>query len=56
MCRIIAIVLLLFSCSLVQAKVWSADDVPMIHLQDRNRYVCDPDEILSDEARGSADI
>ena len=47
--------MLLFSCSLVQAKVWSADDVPMIHLQDRNRYVCDPDDILSDEARDSAD-
>lgn len=56
MCRIITIVLLLFSCSLVQAKVWSADDVPMIHLQDRNRYVCDPDDILSDSARDSADI
>ena len=54
--RLLAMFLLLFSCVIAQARVWSADDVPMVHLQDRNRYVCDPDGILSDQARDSADV
>ncbi len=56
MSRIITVFLLLFYCSIIQAKVWTAEDVPMVHLQDRNRFVCDPDGILSNEARDSADI
>ncbi len=40
----------------VRARVWSADDIPMVHLQDWNRYVCDPDGLLSSAARDSSDI
>lgn len=40
----------------MQAKVWSADDIPMVHLQDRNRYVCDPDGLMSVADRDSADF
>lgn len=37
------------------ATLWSADNLQMVHLQDRNRYVCDPDEVLSQAMRDSAD-
>ena len=40
----------------VSAKVWTADDVPMVHLQDRNRYVCDPEGLMSSSMRDSADV
>lgn len=39
----------------VKGKVWSAEDVPMVHLQDRTQYVCDPDGILSVEGKSLAD-
>lgn len=32
------------------AGVYSAEDVPMVHLQDKNRYVCNPDNILSSDS------
>lgn len=37
------------------ARTWSADDIPMVHLQDRTRYVCDPENLLSSQALASAD-
>lgn len=37
------------------AKVWEAKDVPMVHLSDARRYVCDPDDILSPTERDSID-
>ena len=37
------------------AHVWSADEVPMVHLQDCNRYVCDPEQRLTQEERDSSD-
>ncbi|MDD6553167.1 MAG: TPM domain-containing protein [Prevotellaceae bacterium] len=46
--------LLLFLTSAVQAKVWTAEDVPIAYLQDRTQYLTDPDELVSDEARDSA--
>ncbi len=47
-------VLALISFS-VQARIWTADDVPMVHLEDRTRYVCDPDNLLSQAMRDSSD-
>lgn len=35
--------------------VWTVDNLPMVHLQDARRYVCDPDGLLSVAARDSAD-
>lgn len=32
------------------AGVYTPTNVPMVHLQDRNRYVCNPDRILSEYA------
>ncbi len=37
------------------AREWSADDIPMVHLQDRNRYVSDPDGLLMESMRDSSD-
>ena len=53
--RIFVILLALFALP-VSAKVWTADDVPMVHLQDRNRYVCDPEGLMSSSMRDSADV
>ncbi len=39
----------------VWAEVWSADNIEMVHLKDRTRYVCDPDGILSADVRTASD-
>lgn len=39
----------------VGAATWSADNLDMVHLHDRNRYVCDPDGVLKQALRDSAD-
>ena len=49
------VALLGFRALPVAAKVWTAYEVPMVHLQDRNRYVCDPEGLLSVSVRDSAD-
>ncbi len=38
-----------------RATVWSADNLAMVHLDDRNRYVCDPDGVLTPAQRDTAD-
>lgn len=54
--RLLAIAMLLTFVIRLDAKVWSADDIPMVHLQDKNRYVCDPEHLLSETDRDSADV
>ena len=39
-----------------QQREWTADDLPMVHLQDRTRYVCDPEGIMQQAYRDSADM
>ena len=48
--RIVIAVILVLSTVLASAKVYKPADVSPVHLQDRNRYVCNPDGILSQEA------
>lgn len=48
--RIAIAVLLALSTVLAAAKVYKPADITPVHLQDRNRYVCNPDGILSQEA------
>lgn len=55
-CLLLLLFALLPCVTRMQARVWSADDIPMIHLQDRNRYVCDPDGLMSVADRDSADL
>lgn len=53
----IAVVALLCLCTVsqVQAKVYKPEDVPLVHLQDRTRYVSNPDKILSPQVVASID-
>lgn len=53
--RLFLFIAALLSAISVGAKVWSADDIPMVHLQDKMRYVCDPDGIMDIADRDSAD-
>ena len=54
MCTILPALLL--CCTLgVQAKVYKVDDVPLVHLQDRTRYVSNPDGVLSAAAVATID-
>lgn len=39
----------------VGATTWSVDNLDMVHLHDRNRYVCDPDGVLTPAMRDTAD-
>jgi uncharacterized protein len=39
----------------IYGKVWSADQIPMVHLQDRTKYVCDPDGVLDPETKSESD-
>lgn len=53
--RIVIAVLLVISTILASAKVYKPSDIQPVHLQDRNRYVCNPDGILSGAAVDSID-
>ena len=51
--RILSICLLaVFACvyTSVYAKVHTVADIPMVHLQDRTRYVSNPDSVLGAQA------
>lgn len=55
MIKALLFVLMMFTGMSATARTWSADDIPMVHLQDRYRYVCDPEGLLSQAARDSSD-
>lgn len=54
--RVLLLSMLAAACMSASAKIWSAEDIPMIHLQDRMRYVCDPENLMSRDSRDSADF
>lgn len=56
MCKRLALSLLvmLLPCSILAEK-WTVDALPMVHLQDARRYVCNPDGIMSQAAVDSTD-
>ena len=49
------LVFLLCTVFAAEAKVYKVEDVPMVHLQDRTRYVCNPDGILSTSSVATID-
>lgn len=53
--RISVLLLLLCILASASAKVYRVEDVPMVHLQDRTRYVCNPDGILSPSSVATID-
>ena len=42
--------LFLFVGVMAQSKAYKVDEIPLVHLQDQNRYVSNPDNILSAQA------
>lgn len=52
---ICALFLALCAFIVAGAKVYRVEDVPMVHLQDRTRYVTDPDGILSQSSVAAMD-
>ena len=51
------LLLLIAACSFLLsfARKWTPEDVPMVHLQDARRYVCNPENVLSQAAVDSTD-
>ena len=46
--RILLLSFMLWGGICLQAKKYTIQDIPMVHLEDRMRYVSNPDSILSD--------
>lgn len=53
--KAILLMILLATVLGLHAKTWEAKDIPMVHLTDARRYVCDPDGLLSQAERDSID-
>ena len=53
--RKILFILCLLGCLSIQAKEYTIKEIPMVHLQDRTRYVSNPDNILSASAVAEMD-
>lgn len=45
----------LFAVAQAQDKVYTVNDIPKVHLEDKTRYVCDPSGILSAESTSTMD-
>lgn len=54
--KILVILLLGLASQFLQAKEWSANDIPMVHLRDARKYVCDPEGIMSPDMKDSTDF
>lgn len=53
--KIVYLILLLLGSLSLQAKEYTIKEIPMVHLQDRTRYVSNPDGILSPSAVATMD-
>ena len=53
--RVITTIAFTLAVLFATAAVYTPTSIPMVHLEDRNRYVCDPEGILSPEARSTVD-
>jgi len=49
------LLILILGCLALQAKEYTIKEIPMVHLQDRTRYVSNPDNILSPSAVATMD-
>jgi len=49
------LLILILGCLPLQAKEYTVQEIPMVHLQDRTRYVSNPDGILSASAVAEMD-
>lgn len=53
--RIFLIITILIYVFSISGKEWRVEDVPNVHISDRNRYVSDPENLLSPGVRNSID-
>ena len=53
--KVLYLILLLLGTLSLQAKEYTIKEIPMVHLQDRTRYVSNPDGILSPSAVATMD-
>lgn len=53
--KVLYLILLLLGSLSLQAKEYTIKEIPMVHLQDRTRYVSNPDGILSPSAVATMD-
>ena len=53
--KVVYLILLLLGSLSLQAKEYTIKEIPMVHLQDRTRYVSNPDGILSPSAVATMD-
>lgn len=53
---IFALIIILATASTALAKGWTPETLPMVHLQDSTRYVCNPDGVLSQATVDSLDF
>ena len=53
--KVLYLILLLLGSLSLQAKEYTIKEIPMVHLQDRTRYVSNPDGILSSSAVATMD-
>ena len=53
--RKLLFILSLWGCLFLHAKEYTIQEIPMVHLQDRTRYVSNPDGILSSSAVATMD-
>ena len=53
--KVVYLILLLLGSLSLQAKEYTIKEIPMVHLQDRTRYVSNPDGILSSSAVATMD-
>ena len=52
---VLFLLILILGCLALQAKEYTVKEIPMVHLQDRTRYVSNPDGILSPSAVATMD-
>lgn len=50
------LIVIIVAASTVKAEGWTPETLPMVHLQDSTRYVCNPDGVLSEAAVDSLDF
>ena len=50
------ITLLFLLPAALKAEIWTAETLPMVHLQDRSQFVCNPDGVLTPATVDSANV
>lgn len=53
--KLVTLLILTLCTVIVSANKWTPETLPMIHLQDATKYVCNPDGVLSDNATNETD-